>query len=337
MILFLFFKMIKYFIYCVLALYPIVWLATGIFLTFYADSLGMDTDWGIYFTINPILLFFILKRLINRWSKAFLVLSILLLVQMSLINILLKLGVTTDQLGAEELFQIIDIGYFGIIVLSTLPKLARKKNGIKGGKAKLANDCLVFKTKQAKIYLENPMRGIYIQGGAGSGKSESLFKPIIKHVAEKSITGILYDFKSTELSKYYYHFQDLGINSVTPYFVNFLNPSKSHRVNPLAPEYLIKSPYAFEYSETIINNLLPETIKERKFWDRDAQSILTGIIWYLKKHHPDQCSLPHLIIRIPRCSASEVLEESLKTDSFHKMIKLSSVEYLDGSASRIIY
>ena len=44
-----------------------------------------------------------------------------------------------------------------------------------------------------------------------------------------------------------------------------------------------------------------------------------------------------LIIRIPRCSASEVLEESLKTDSFHKMIKLSSVEYLDGSASRIIY
>ena len=46
---------------------------------------------------------------------------------------------------------------------------------------------------------------------------------------------------------------------------------------------------------------------------------------------------PDLIIRIPRCSASEVLEESLKTDSFHKMIKLSSVEYLDGSASRIIY
>ena len=32
----------------------------------------------------------------------------------------------------------------------------------------------------------------------------------------------------------------------------------------------------------------------------------------------------YLIIRIPRCSASEVLEESLKTDGFHKWLKLSS-------------
>jgi len=31
-----------------------------------------------------------------------------------------------------------------------------------------------------------------------------------------------------------------------------------------------------------------------------------------------------LIIRIPRCSASEVLEESLKADGFHKWLKLSS-------------
>jgi len=29
--------------------------------------------------------------------------------------------------------------------------------------------------------------------------------------------------------------------------------------------------------------------------------------------------------------------ESLKTDGFHKMFKLSSVEYPDGSASGIIY
>ncbi|GGW43939.1 conjugal transfer protein TraG [Arenibacter certesii] len=268
----------------------------------------MDTEWGIYFTVNPILLFIILKRLIKRWSKAFLVLSILLLVQLSVINTLSQLE-ATGRFGEEELFQIIDIGYFGLILMLTLPKLKRQRNGIKGGKAKLANDCIVFKTKQAKIYLENPMRGIYIQGGAGSGKSESLFKPIIKHVVEKSITGILYDFKSTELSKYYYHFQKAGVNNLTPYFVDFLNPAKSHRVNPLAPEYLIKSPYAFEYSETIINNLLPETIKERKFWDRDAQSILTGIIWYLKKHHPDQCSLPHLISLVLEADTQQLLDK----------------------------
>jgi len=66
---------------------------------------------------------------------------------------------------------------------------------------------------------------------------------------------------------------------------------------------------------------------------RTPLNAIMGFIEVLKESKIDSS----LIIRIPRCSASEVLEESLKTDSFHKMIKLSSVEYLDGSASRIIY
>tara|TARA_R110002049_G_scaffold117704_6_gene271335 strand:+ start:3612 stop:3890 length:279 start_codon:yes stop_codon:yes gene_type:complete len=47
-------------------------------------------------------------------------------------------------------------------------------------------------------------------------------------------------------------------------------------------------------------------------------TLLTRILVFAYKHI--------LIIRIPRCSVSEVLEESLKTDGFHKMLKFSYIE-----------
>ena len=61
-------------------------------------------------------------------------------------------------------------------------------------------ESLVFETNQGDILLENPYRGIYIQGGAGSGKSGSLFQPIIKQIGEKNYSGILYDYKSPDLT-----------------------------------------------------------------------------------------------------------------------------------------
>jgi len=50
--------------------------------------------------------------------------------------------------------------------------------------------------------------------------------------------------------------------------------------------------------------------------------------WMKEVHIPEMMATGKfskaLIIRIPRCSASEVLEESLKADGFHKWLKLSS-------------
>ena len=44
-----------------------------------------------------------------------------------------------------------------------------------------------------------------------------------------------------------------------------------------------------------------------------------------------------LIIRIPPMFCIGCIKGSLKTDGFHKMLKLSSFKYFLGSAPRIIY
>ena len=119
-------------------------------------------------------------------------------------------------------------------------------------------ESFVFETKSGKIFLENPYRGIYIQGGAGSGKSASIFEPIIQQIGEKGFTGILYDFKSPELtSLIYLSYLNSAIKVKN---VDFKQPLLSDRVNPIDPNYLGKSAIAMEYAQVILNNLLPESI-----------------------------------------------------------------------------
>ena len=152
---------------------------------------------------------------------------------------------------------------------------------------------LNFKTKSGIITLSNPYRGIDIQGGAGSGKSASIFEPIIKQISEQKFTGILYDFKSPELTeKIRFSYKGSSVNFKN---IDFKNPYQSDRINPVAPQYLTKSVIAMEYSQALVNNLIPESIKKADFWSNNTKMIIAGVIWWLKEEHPQYCTLPHTI------------------------------------------
>ena len=55
--------------------------------------------------------------------------------------------------------------------------------------------------------------------------------------------------------------------------IDFKHPLLSDRVNPIHPMYLTKAAIANEYSQVIINNLLPESIKKMDFWLSSAKNI----------------------------------------------------------------
>lgn len=163
----------------------------------------------------------------------------------------------------------------------------------------------IFKTKSGNILLENPYRGIYIQGGAGSGKSASVFEPIIQQIGQKGFAGILYDFKSPELTeKVYLSYENTSIKVKN---IDFKQPLLSDRVNPIDPKYLIKSAVVLEYSQVVINNLLPESIKKPDYWSSNAKMILAGVIWFLRNEHPQYCTLPHAISLILHNSADSLI------------------------------
>ena len=203
------------------------------------------------------------------------------------------------------LFGMVIIGLAAYLIYKKKKRTSTKQEKFSSSVVKTQQEGFVFKTNFGIIHLKNPSRGILINGGAGSGKSVSVFEPIIKQIAEKGYTGILYDFKSPELSnKVNASYEN---SHIIVYNVDFKCPTLSDRVNPIDPKYLTKSAVAIEYAQVLINNLIPETIKKNDYWTNNAKMILAGVIWYLKNEKPEQCTIPHAISLILHNSIDQLI------------------------------
>lgn len=173
-----------------------------------------------------------------------------------------------------------------------------KQKKQKGKEIKASPDTVQFQTTTGKIQFNNPFRGFFIVGAAGSGKSESIAVPLMGEFISKNFAGIVYDFKFPTLANDVQTFIDANRSVLRHYFLNFNDPYHSYRLNPIKPLYLPNTSYAREYSYAIVSNLMKESIKKPDFWSRSATDLLTACIWYLREERPDICDLPHVCAMI---------------------------------------
>lgn len=151
------------------------------------------------------------------------------------------------------------------------------------------------------INLVNIFRATIILGTPGSGKSYAIVNQFIKQTIEKSYALYIYDFKFDDLSiiaynhliKYRHRYK------IPPkfYVINFDNPRKSHRCNPLAPELMTDISDAYESSYTIMLNLNKSWVqKQGDFFVESPIVLFTAIIWFLKLYENGKyCTFPHAI------------------------------------------
>ena len=151
------------------------------------------------------------------------------------------------------------------------------------------------------INLVNIFRATMILGTPGSGKSYAIVNQFIKQTIEKAYALYIYDFKFDDLSiiaynhliKYRHRYK------VPPkfYVINFDNPRKSHRCNPLAPELMTDISDAYESSYTIMLNLNKSWVqKQGDFFVESPIVLFTAIIWFLKLYENGKyCTFPHAI------------------------------------------
>ena len=104
---------------------------------------------------------------------------------------------------------------------------------------------------------------------------------------EKSYALYIYDFKFDDLSVIAYnHLIKYRHRYKIPpkfYVINFDNPRKSHRCNPLAPELMTDISDAYESSYTIMLNLNKSWVqKQGDFFVESPIVLFTAIIWFLK-------------------------------------------------------
>ena len=171
-----------------------------------------------------------------------------------------------------------------------------------------------LKTKKSTLEIKNPYAGIYIQGGAGSGKTESLLKPFIKQGIEQNFAYIIYDFKG-DLSLF--EKQLLEANNIhDSYTLNFKEPLLSNRFNPINPNFLNSPAEVFELSKTLFYNLSPGSIKQsnNNYFLDEAINLFTAVVLFFKNKHKEYCTIPHII-------------SSLAQVPLNKMIKLVSSDF----------
>lgn len=204
--------------------------------------------------------------------------------------------------------------------MAFLAAIVRKTKKITLTSFKEDPDSFVFRVQDEmkKIVLNNPFRGIFISGGAGAGKSKSLIEPIIQQAGAKDYAGIVYDFKFPTLAK-----EVAGSyagSEVKPYYINFTDLSRSHLVNPIAPEYITNAIFARESAITILTNIDAKAVQKRDFWVQSAEALLTGVIWYLRNNHPEYCTLPHAVSLIIESPSKKLIELLSSDDEVSGMI-----------------
>lgn len=160
-----------------------------------------------------------------------------------------------------------------------------------------------YKKKQWKgwINVVNPFRAAIVLGTPGSGKSYAVVNQFIKQQIEKGYTGYIYDFKFPDLSTIAYNHllnNREGYEKVpTFYVINFDDPSRSHRCNPINPSFMDDISDAYESAYTIMLNLNRTWVqKQGDFFVESPIILFAAIIWYLRIYQDGKyCTFPHAI------------------------------------------
>ena len=151
------------------------------------------------------------------------------------------------------------------------------------------------------INIVNPFRASMVLGTPGSGKSFAIVNNYIKQQIEKGFAMYIYDYKFPDLSEIAYNhlLTNLDAYEVKPQFfvINFDDPRKSHRCNPINPAFMTDISDAYESAYTIMLNLNRTWIqKQGDFFVESPIILLAAIIWFLKIYQGGRyCTFPHAI------------------------------------------
>lgn len=151
------------------------------------------------------------------------------------------------------------------------------------------------------INVVNPFRASIVLGTPGSGKSYAVVNSFIKQQIEKGYSQYVYDFKFPDLSMIAYNhlINNLDGYKVKPkfYVINFDDPRRSHRCNPIHPDFMEDITDAYESAYTIMLNLNKTWVqKQGDFFVESPIILFASIIWYLKIYEGGKyCTFPHAI------------------------------------------
>lgn len=203
---------------------------------------------------------------------------------------------------------------FTVIVAKTAGFYAKRhvasEKSIFGISAEKTLFYFTFDTVGGMLVVHKPQQNIYIDGGPGSGKSESWIKGIIYQCAERNYAGFVYDWEgdptkegSPILSQIAYgsveYFKSKNVPTPNFAFINFVDMSRTVRVNVLSEKYVPKgseSLFIRNIATTLMKNLEASWKEKTDFWANNAINYVYSIAYKCYKERKAGIgTLPHVI------------------------------------------
>jgi hypothetical protein len=198
--------------------------------------------------------------------------------------------------------------YFTVRAINTFHKGVKSENILGLVSSRESDFFFEFQTNQGKLIIHSPQQNFWIDGGPGSGKSQSLIKPIIKQAAERGYAGVIYDYEGDPgepeapiLGRIAYtaleQAKASNPNIKTNFsFINFSDMAKTVRVNPLSERYIKDRLSVQDLVQNLMTNL--SVNKEKSdFWEKYGTALVFGVTWNLFKNYRTKgyATIPHVI------------------------------------------
>lgn len=230
--------------------------------------------------------------------------------------------VLTYHLTLEGAYPIPSIFQIWVLAAASVVLTMEQQPSKKKGNKFIPNpssDFYLENTKGERIFFGYPQDNFLVYGGAGSGKTKSIGKPIMEQFIRSRYAGFIYDFKDFDYTKtawnlvrqYDYEKPDSQGIRRSFYYVSFTDLEHTYRFNPLKkfrnieitdPKTgevkrqcieLINRTMLLQLMNDFLRAFLPEKGKEDE-WFQGALGILQGVAFKLWDEYPEYLTLPHI-------------------------------------------
>ncbi|WP_260300260.1 type IV secretory system conjugative DNA transfer family protein, partial [Phocaeicola vulgatus] len=157
-----------------------------------------------------------------------------------------------------------------------------------------------------------------VYGGAGSGKTKSIGKPLMEQYIRSGFAGFIYDFKDFDYTRTAYNLIRKHGYPHEFYYVNFMDMNRTYRFNPLDRRNIKDRTMLMQLMEDVLGALMPPTSKQDE-WYTGALGILNGVAYRLWDEFPECCTLPHIVNFVMKADTGQ-LQEFLKLNDISAMV-----------------
>lgn len=157
-----------------------------------------------------------------------------------------------------------------------------------------------------------------VYGGAGSGKTKSIGKPLMEQYIRSGFAGFIYDFKDFDYTRTAYNLIRKHGYPHEFYYVNFTDMNRTYRFNPLDRRNIKDRTMLMQLMEDVLGALMPPTSKQDE-WYTGALGILNGVAYRLWDEFPECCTLPHIVNFVMKADTGQ-LQEFLKLNDISAMM-----------------